>query len=622
MLPEIEEGEALFRAGEFDKAEIHFNALLKRFGPNAVIFNNLGVIAFQQNHPETARHYFQESLRLDPAYKNAMDNLISLSPEPIQAKESSSEACIEPLASSPQAETPWEYPATLFHEDPLQRISVLQQEAVKQYRAGRLEETEVSFRRLALMTRYRRLDIIEPLIELFRLKEDIPGIKEILKRAAVSALEQDNFDRFLELCYRSIYAESFYSKRPCWRYSKVDEDINSFIRLSARRHPLFTWVQAHRCRPRKPDDGASLRVGFVLEGLDENQAPIRPYLSFAEHHDRARFRLFVFSRWSLKSDTAASHQHASTAKRFTDNGCTVMTPAEPLLPFSEVDFLVRSIVQNQIDILVFQTVYFVPGYNFLSCLHPAFFQAQVHHQQPEHSENMDLLYAIYKPRLESSLPIGGTGSVMSHTKSLAVESHNRKEWGIPAEAVVLISVMVRTKYSQPLFWQEMERLLKRHSNVYHIAVGLDRLDGLLQTDPEIAKRIITPGYRKDVMSWLAMADIFVDSFPAGSGSSVMEAMQTGLAVVTFNYDFQTLYAPANETVAAFFVQEKELIAPYQDKPAWHRIMDHAISDPVWRKQMGRKMQERAEAYRPEQSTIRFFSSLEDGYRRKINVTLP
>ncbi|MCK4606504.1 MAG: tetratricopeptide repeat protein [candidate division Zixibacteria bacterium] len=71
----FKEGETLFAEGKVDEAEKRFIEILKSDSDRKEVHNNLGVIAFGKNDMIGAAAYFEAALRIDPAYRDSLDNL-------------------------------------------------------------------------------------------------------------------------------------------------------------------------------------------------------------------------------------------------------------------------------------------------------------------------------------------------------------------------------------------------------------------------------------------------------------------------------------------------------------------------------------------------------------------
>lgn len=77
MEQKIYQAEQLFETGEVLEAKTIFEEILVS-GPNSRVFNNLGVIAFNENDPNLAVNYFIKAINADPKNNNALANLCDM----------------------------------------------------------------------------------------------------------------------------------------------------------------------------------------------------------------------------------------------------------------------------------------------------------------------------------------------------------------------------------------------------------------------------------------------------------------------------------------------------------------------------------------------------------------
>ncbi len=74
----LSDGEALFADGRIDEAENCFLSIVENQPDSKEAYNNLGVIAFQNEEKEKAIDYFTKSLGIDPLYRDAIVNYTNL----------------------------------------------------------------------------------------------------------------------------------------------------------------------------------------------------------------------------------------------------------------------------------------------------------------------------------------------------------------------------------------------------------------------------------------------------------------------------------------------------------------------------------------------------------------
>ena len=640
-----QEGDALLSKGALDLAAQCFQEVLGIDPAHKQANHSLGLIALNKDDPTTAVAFFIKALETDPCWEDAVLNLwrayerlgekqqmVPLLKQLVQQCSNAEvfqrllqEATVSrledpiPAASSGKTERKgrqaWSMSPEVFVSQPDKKAKALLQEAQAQLNAGAHDLAATSLWRCCVITKFADLNIVQALAQIYQQKQDIRALQTLWKRAAVSALEGSDYSAFLQHAYVSIYAEQFYAKDPNYEYAFIDEDLNVLTRFAARSHPLSNWVSRNRVEKSYVPGEGRLKVGFVLEGYSQLQAPSRQYIPFAEHHDPDRFELFFYSRHPMGTPLAVKEGYVATRAILEQAGCRVWTPAEQLAPMDQVEALAKRIVQDRIDLLVYQTMYFVPPYNFLSYLHTAPFQAAIEHQQPEFSQALDLVFAPRKAGLDSVCEVAPFP--MAYTKTASGAAHHRTDFGIPEAAVVLISANRDVRYAQDLFWQELTKLLERHPNVYFIALGLSDAPAVLSAKPALRACVITPGFRTDVPACLAAADLYIDLFPSGGGSSIVEAMSLGLPVVCFEQDYATPYA-VNEEILSEYVDEPTLVVPHGQYAAWHDVLDRLIQDPALRKRMRAEMLRRAKAFEPQRVSDRFFRTLEEAFYRRVS----
>ncbi len=74
----LSKGETLFANGKIEEAEKCFLSLIEDDSQCKEAYNNLGVIAFQNDEKEKAIDYFTRSLEIDPIYRDTIVNYTNL----------------------------------------------------------------------------------------------------------------------------------------------------------------------------------------------------------------------------------------------------------------------------------------------------------------------------------------------------------------------------------------------------------------------------------------------------------------------------------------------------------------------------------------------------------------
>ncbi|RJO63268.1 MAG: glycosyltransferase [Myxococcales bacterium] len=507
----------------------------------------------------------------------------------------------------------WAFPPEAFDPDPAVRLRALADATNKQINAGRFDLVEASLDRVLRLSGYAIDNVLQQRVKLCQTKNDIPGIQALFKRAAFAAALRGADDAFFNYLYAMIYAEQLFARTPAYRFAVVDEDVNVFVRLAARQHPLAEFVRTRRVAPWKDGAGRPFRVGFLMEGLSLRQAASRLFFPLVEHDPGPETARFVYSRFSLAEEIAKREDYAATAQRFAAAGATVRCPDQPLSPARQLDFLVRAIVADGIDALVLQTAYFVPQFNFLAALRPARLQTAIDMQQPEYAADIDAVFTLGKSVFD--IPSRTAPPIISLTRNADVASVRRADWGIPEDATLIVTANRAAKYVFPAFWREVEQALERHPEAWYMPLGLKEVGDLLPAGSPARARVVAPGYHADVMPFFKAADLYLNTFPLGAGSAVLEAMAAGLPVVTFASAYETPFSTQTVMIGGDFVAIPDLVVPHDDFDRWHRVLDELLSDAAFRARMKEAVLRRAEEFLPERVAPRFYDVLKEEYRK-------
>ncbi len=74
----LNDGETLYAEGKIEEAEKCFLSIVENYPDSKEAYNNLGVIAFQNDDKEKAIDYFTKSLEIDPLYRDTIVNYTDL----------------------------------------------------------------------------------------------------------------------------------------------------------------------------------------------------------------------------------------------------------------------------------------------------------------------------------------------------------------------------------------------------------------------------------------------------------------------------------------------------------------------------------------------------------------
>lgn len=599
--------------------------------PKHYLWRNVDELALRLEepyHPQEYRTFIAENYSLDIQAERFQRMIINCSTEamtPLKLPPPSATTPLMPSVArkvsgpiSSAADFNWTFPDAVLAPDPQTRLHVLMAEAEKQMAERRFQLACVTLQRAARLSSYRNDTVLRRWLDVCRELQDIPAIQQIWKRMAVEAMLRGDMDAFLFYDYQSIHAEIINAREPSYSHSFIDEDIHAYMRITASSLPLRQWVDANRVPIESDSRSRRLRIGFVLEGFSQFQAPIQVYRTIASQYDPNRYELFFFSRISLNTQIAKAENYAAVVEEFQNQGGKVFCPEQPLAPMAEVQFLAEKIVNQRIDILLYQTVYFVPQYNLLSWIRPAPFQVSECHQQPEFSSSVDLVLTVRTTAIDTVVELGE--SLIAISKDLSKPSHERSAFGIPDDAILMTVANRNIKYygeGTSEYWHAIDTVLTRHPRAWFLPMGLEGLTDDIPLSAANRNRILTPGFRPDLTPFLRMSDIYIDNFTHTSGA-VIEAAAVGLPVVAIRRFLPgKLYRVATIDLTSVFLPHTELLIPDGDWERWHAAMDRLITDVEYRRQLGQLHQEFAMRFEPKAAVEHYLQGIERSFFRRV-----
>lgn len=165
----------------------------------------------------------------------------------------------------------------------------------------------------------------------------------------------------------------------------------------------------------------------------------------------------------------------------------------------------------------------------------------------------------------------------------------RKALGIPADAIVMLSAARRMKYRTVdgvPYTAPFVPLLKKHPRTQLIVLGAGEQPDWKADIDAVGGRIQSFAEQPNARVFHEAADIYVDSYPFVSSTSMMEAAGLGVPLVS------RFYGPREARIFA-------INHPGIDKPTLHAAseqqftdhLDRLISDPAFREAKGREARE-------------------------------
>lgn len=162
----------------------------------------------------------------------------------------------------------------------------------------------------------------------------------------------------------------------------------------------------------------------------------------------------------------------------------------------------------------------------------------------------------------------------------------KRELGVAQDAILMVSVARQLKYKtlHGVSYADIHApILEKHPNVSLIVVGAGEQDDWAPHYAKFGDRLKTTPQTPNPKIYFEAADIYVDSYPFVSSTSMMEAAGYGAPGVTiFTYPEQTRIFGINHVALVGKVMQATSFEQYRE------MLDQLIGDPALREKMGRE----------------------------------
>jgi hypothetical protein len=160
----------------------------------------------------------------------------------------------------------------------------------------------------------------------------------------------------------------------------------------------------------------------------------------------------------------------------------------------------------------------------------------------------------------------------------------RRQLGIPDDRVVLLSVGRANKYVPSAthnFFASVAAVLTEHPNAVMYLVGVDPEQARPHLDPATTDRFFCVGAVEDPAVYRTAADIYLEGFPFGSQTAMLEAGLAGLALVP-------AFAPTSRLVVTQDEAFDGLLTAAASEPAYREAVSELIRSAELRRDRGRE----------------------------------
>jgi hypothetical protein len=466
--------------------------------------------------------------------------------------------------------------------------------------------------RALLLSRYSA-EALPLFVEINRALKDVAALKEALKRVGIESAARGDFDAALGLFDRWAYADFEFAHTDTHGY---DPDILACVeRMAALRRP-------ERPAPAGAAQGRRVRLAYLTQGLTEaGSVLIKIDKVFARLHDKSRFEVAYFTTEG-EAAVAASPDALSAVEEIRASGCLVFVPPDCATVYERLLSVGGRMRDFAPDVLVACGGLVNFRNYFVTCLKPAPVTVALNQGPPQQFSWHDFDHSVcWNRALITDCPADCTHVPLELElpPPSAVRPAGRSELGVPEGATLLASGGRSHKFQDPAFWRGVSEVLGGREDFYWLFAGFTEeqvpaLAGSLS--PEARGRVRFLGWRGDYLNCIAAADLFVDSYPLGGGALVAEVMSLGLAALSFEHDYVSVFDNGEGSGGDEIVGVPELLIPRGDFGRLRARVSELSADPERRRRLGETCRERAR--RGLGDPARMVRRCEDVYERVLS----
>jgi len=428
--------------------------------------------------------------------------------------------------------------------------------------------------------------LLDQFFNISQLVKKTNDIAKAYKQLGLSKLHEGNLKSSLEYFNKWHNIEAVINKKDKYSY---DFDILNAI-------DSYTESQKFTHNHNTPEkEEAKIKLGFLIEGITVvNSVLIKINQIFAKYHDKEKFELTFFTPKTI-SEIQNSPQGTETVSILKNYDCNLFVADENLSYEERLKSVARNIFDEKITILITSAVLANFEHYYIASFNPSPIIIGLAQGPPPQFLSINHMdWAISwtnHPILDSPVNCTHIPLEMDFLKIERVEVDSKSELDIPENGIVLMSGGRPAKFQNRLFWETISKLLEDNTNLYFVAMGttkeiITNFEKFIA--PTIIDRIKFLGWVENYLGTLSIADVMIDTYPNGGGVFLLEAMNLGIPVLTFENNYlkefdQTDWSPISE-----FISIEDLICSRGDFNQLATKTKILIQDESYRIDLGNK----------------------------------
>jgi predicted O-linked N-acetylglucosamine transferase (SPINDLY family) len=368
------------------------------------------------------------------------------------------------------------------------------------------------------------------------------------------------------------------------------------------------------------------KVALIVSSIADDDATGRAVRSIAKYYDAKRFSLSVYV-----TDAAARREKATFAQAIY--GLPSAKRGKETLEFlarlkvpvwiAPVDGdvvhatqeLANQLVADQTDVAIIDATQADPVAAVVADWDVARVKINLVRRSPLYAAGIDSVTYLDQNRFDTDKDAWARAGVESNFILEGIDideatgpAPHRSAYGIPDQAIVLATAAVDLDRSMSgEFVETMINILRAHPHAIYLLIGEGDLAWQKRKfeSAGVGKRVGYAGKRKDLPSFLRIADLYLTEFPAAGATGVLQAMAMERAVVAMRWG-----DTAEQSQAAGFVGSEATISG-RDTAAYIERVSKIIREPHYRAKLGKTMRARVEQHFAFAQTARHIEQLID-----------
>lgn len=376
-------------------------------------------------------------------------------------------------------------------------------------------------------------------------------------------------------------------------------------------------------------DSGKIRIGFLLAGDDMPESTlVRTVLSLIAGHDTSRFQQFVYSLFPSSEIVAKNPVFASWVESISKSGALYCGGPDSR-GLSGLTQLRDAMIRDRLDVVVYSMQ--VLDHAALAFMRPAPLSCAVNLGNPlgytQRHIDFSVVFQMHgqmEALCQSKLLQYSFDFEQAALRARMSPPVTRRQLGLPEKSTVIMSGGQAYKFDSEAFWRMVREVLEKRADAVWACGGLE--PGKLppaasQLASSVLARVIPLGWRTDYSAHiLPLADIVVDTFPAGGGQSILEAMGHGKPSLSFASNYLRSFSNRDWSPVFEVVDRLDLAVPYGQLDEMISRIIRLIDDPAERARQGAEMKAALEKIggRPAMSR-QFEDAVLEAIRRKLAV---